>query len=138
MLYLHSCESIVFSHSLSQQSFNGMLINIYSDAKAFLVFIYQNGYNIQSECDWKSGRKYNIYSLIGTGCMRDLRLSGRFIPLDGQPREGLSVVSSQGVSLGCSSDSCRKNQCSPPFTCVDLWRIHECRYTNIYIKSIYG
>lgn len=48
MLYLHSCESIVFSHSLSQQSFNGMLINIYSDAKAFLVFIYQNGYNIYS------------------------------------------------------------------------------------------
>ncbi|XP_016104545.1 putative neural-cadherin 2 [Sinocyclocheilus grahami] len=61
------------------------------------------------------------------GCMRDLRLSGRFIPLDSQAREGVSVVSSQGVSLGCSSDSCRKNQCSPPFTCVDLWRIHECR-----------
>ncbi|KAK7176152.1 hypothetical protein R3I93_000418 [Phoxinus phoxinus] len=61
------------------------------------------------------------------GCMRDLRLNGRFIPLDGQAREGVSVVSSQGVSLGCSSDSCRKNQCNPPFTCVDLWRIHECR-----------
>uniref|UniRef100_A0A8C1UA12 Si:ch211-186j3.6 n=1 Tax=Cyprinus carpio TaxID=7962 RepID=A0A8C1UA12_CYPCA len=61
------------------------------------------------------------------GCMRDLRLNGRFIPLDGQAREGVSLVSSQGVSLGCSSDSCRKNQCSPPFTCVDLWRIHECR-----------
>ncbi|XP_016373242.1 neural-cadherin-like, partial [Sinocyclocheilus rhinocerous] len=61
------------------------------------------------------------------GCMRDLRLNGRFIPLDGQAREGVSLVSSQGVSLGCSSDSCRKKQCSPPFTCVDLWRIHECR-----------
>ncbi|XP_073692686.1 putative neural-cadherin 2 [Garra rufa] len=60
------------------------------------------------------------------GCMRDLRLNGRFIPLDSQAREGVSVVSSQGVSLGCSSDSCRKNQCNPPFTCVDLWRIHEC------------
>uniref|UniRef100_A0A9J8BIY8 Si:ch211-186j3.6 n=1 Tax=Cyprinus carpio carpio TaxID=630221 RepID=A0A9J8BIY8_CYPCA len=61
------------------------------------------------------------------GCMRDFRLNGRFIPLDSQAREGVSVVSSQGVSLGCSSDSCRKNQCSPPFICVDLWRIHECR-----------
>uniref|UniRef100_A0A8C2GD54 Si:ch211-186j3.6 n=1 Tax=Cyprinus carpio TaxID=7962 RepID=A0A8C2GD54_CYPCA len=60
------------------------------------------------------------------GCMRDFRLNGRFIPLDSQAREGVSVVSSQGVSLGCSSDSCRKNQCSPPFICVDLWRIHEC------------
>ncbi|TRY91650.1 hypothetical protein DNTS_028323, partial [Danionella cerebrum] len=61
------------------------------------------------------------------GCMRDLRLNGRFIPLDGQVREGVSLVSSQGVSLGCFSDSCRKNKCSPPFTCVDLWRVHECR-----------
>lgn len=72
------------------------------------------------------------FFLICTGCMRDLRLSGRFIPLDGQAKEGVSLVSSQGVSLGCSSDSCRKNQCSPPFTCVDLWRIHECRYTNTH------
>ncbi|KAI4878079.1 hypothetical protein NFI96_007467 [Prochilodus magdalenae] len=61
------------------------------------------------------------------GCMRDLRLNGRYVPLDGQPKEGVSVVSSQGVTLGCSSDSCRRNQCIPPFTCVDLWRIHECR-----------
>jgi len=74
-----------------------------------------------------------LFFLFGTGCMRDLRLNGRFIPLDGQAREGVSVVSSQGVSLGCSSDSCRKNQCSPPFTCVDLWRIHECRYTYSYM-----
>ncbi|XP_066511028.1 neural-cadherin-like [Hoplias malabaricus] len=61
------------------------------------------------------------------GCMRDLRLNGRYVPLDGQPKEGVSVVNSQGVTLGCSSDSCRRNQCTPPFTCVDLWRIHECR-----------
>ncbi|XP_056317982.1 LOW QUALITY PROTEIN: neural-cadherin [Danio aesculapii] len=61
------------------------------------------------------------------GCMRDLRLNGRFIALDSQARDGVSVVSSQGVSLGCFSDSCRKNLCSPPFTCVDLWRVHECR-----------
>uniref|UniRef100_A0AAY4EQZ0 Uncharacterized protein n=1 Tax=Denticeps clupeoides TaxID=299321 RepID=A0AAY4EQZ0_9TELE len=61
------------------------------------------------------------------GCVRDLRLNGRYVPLDGQLREGVSVVSSQGVTVGCSSDSCRRNQCSPPFTCVDLWRVHECR-----------
>ncbi|XP_077372754.1 neural-cadherin-like isoform X2 [Festucalex cinctus] len=62
------------------------------------------------------------------GCMRDLRLSGRSISLDReQPSEGLQVVSSQGVSLGCSSDACRKHPCSPPLVCVDLWRQHECR-----------
>uniref|UniRef100_A0A3Q2X3E2 Si:ch211-186j3.6 n=1 Tax=Haplochromis burtoni TaxID=8153 RepID=A0A3Q2X3E2_HAPBU len=59
-------------------------------------------------------------------CMRDLRLNGRYMPLDSQPRDGVSQVSVQGLSVGCSSDSCKRNQCSPPFTCVDLWRVHEC------------
>lgn len=65
--------------------------------------------------------------LLSAGCMRDLRLNGRYMPLDSQPRDGVSQVSVQGLSAGCSSDSCKRNQCSPPFTCVDLWRVHECR-----------
>uniref|UniRef100_A0A3Q2PU85 Si:ch211-186j3.6 n=1 Tax=Fundulus heteroclitus TaxID=8078 RepID=A0A3Q2PU85_FUNHE len=59
-------------------------------------------------------------------CIRDLRLNGRYMPLDSQPRDGVSQVSVQGLSVGCSSDSCKKNHCKPPFTCVDLWRVHEC------------
>ncbi|KAM4592527.1 neural-cadherin isoform 2-T2 [Odontesthes bonariensis] len=61
------------------------------------------------------------------GCMRDLRLNGHYMPMDSQLRDGVSQVSAQGLSIGCSSDSCKRNQCSPPFTCVDLWRVHECR-----------
>ncbi|KAG9352523.1 hypothetical protein JZ751_020937 [Albula glossodonta] len=69
----------------------------------------------------------SIHNKSFQGCMKDLRLNSRYVPLDSQSREGVTLFSSQGVSLGCSSDSCRRNQCSPPFTCVDLWRIHECR-----------
>lgn len=65
---------------------------------------------------------------LPVGCMRDVRLNGRYMPLDSQPHDEVSQVSIQGLSLGCSSDSCKRNQCSPPFTCVDLWRVHECRY----------
>uniref|UniRef100_A0A3Q3BK33 Neural-cadherin-like n=1 Tax=Kryptolebias marmoratus TaxID=37003 RepID=A0A3Q3BK33_KRYMA len=62
------------------------------------------------------------------GCLRDVRLNGRPIPLDQEQRaEGLQVVTAQGVSVGCSSDACRKHHCSPPLVCVDLWRQHECR-----------
>ncbi|KAJ8343652.1 hypothetical protein SKAU_G00309810 [Synaphobranchus kaupii] len=61
------------------------------------------------------------------GCIRDLRLNSLYVPLDGQAKVGVSVLSSQGVSMGCSSDSCRRNHCSAPFNCVDLWRMHECR-----------
>ncbi|KAJ3594055.1 hypothetical protein NHX12_006387, partial [Muraenolepis orangiensis] len=61
------------------------------------------------------------------GCMRDLRINGRYIPMDGHPRDGVSQVSVQGLSPGCTSDSCVRNQCALPFICVDLWRVHECR-----------
>ncbi|CAI5646297.1 unnamed protein product [Oreochromis niloticus] len=72
------------------------------------------------------------------GCMRDLRLNGRYMPLDSQPRDGVSQVSVQGLSVGCSSDSCKRNQCSPPFTCVDLWRVHECRCPPGHMISVNG
>lgn len=71
-----------------------------------------------------------FFHFLPAGCMRDVRLNGRYMPLDSQARDGVSQVSMQGLSPGCSSDSCKKNQCSPPFTCVDLWRVHECRYKH--------
>uniref|UniRef100_A0A665V8C9 Uncharacterized protein n=1 Tax=Echeneis naucrates TaxID=173247 RepID=A0A665V8C9_ECHNA len=62
------------------------------------------------------------------GCLRDVRFNGRSILLDReQPSEELQVVTSQGVSVGCPSDACRKHHCSPPLVCVDLWRQHDCR-----------
>uniref|UniRef100_A0AAX7UQI8 Uncharacterized protein n=1 Tax=Astatotilapia calliptera TaxID=8154 RepID=A0AAX7UQI8_ASTCA len=67
------------------------------------------------------------------GCLRDLRFNGRSISLDEeQPSEGIQVVTSQGVSVGCASDACRKHHCSPPLVCVDLWRHHECRCICVY------
>lgn len=69
-----------------------------------------------------------FFSLSPPGCLQDVRFNGRSIPLDQeQPSEGLQVVTSQGVSVGCSSEACRKHHCSPPLVCVDLWRHHECR-----------
>ncbi|XP_061877314.1 neural-cadherin isoform X1 [Entelurus aequoreus] len=62
------------------------------------------------------------------GCLRDVRLNALHLPMDPQQtQEGVSLVSVQGITPGCRSDSCKKNQCSPPFTCVDLWQVHECR-----------
>lgn len=62
------------------------------------------------------------------GCLRDVRLNGHPLPLDMEkPSKGLQVVSSQGVSMGCSSDACRKQHCAAPLVCVDLWRHQECR-----------
>lgn len=82
------------------------------------------------EVSWCSPSAELSYFFLPAGCMRDARLNGRYLPLDSQTRDGVSQVSIQGLSPGCSSDSCKRNQCSAPFTCVDLWRVHECRYTD--------
>ncbi|KAJ3594051.1 hypothetical protein NHX12_006383 [Muraenolepis orangiensis] len=47
-----------------------------------------------------------------------LSLTEAFCP--GHPQDGVTQVCAQGLSLGCSSDSCKRNQCALPFTCVDL------------------
>uniref|UniRef100_A0A8C2WX51 Neural-cadherin-like n=1 Tax=Cyclopterus lumpus TaxID=8103 RepID=A0A8C2WX51_CYCLU len=67
------------------------------------------------------------------GCLRDVRFNGRSIPLGREPpTEGLQVVTSQGISVGCYSEACRKHHCSPPLVCVDLWRHYECRCLCVY------
>ncbi|XP_057689572.1 neural-cadherin isoform X2 [Corythoichthys intestinalis] len=61
------------------------------------------------------------------GCMRDVRLNGRALPLDGGGGDLVSVLERRGVTLGCSSNACRAQPCSEPFRCVDLWRKHQCK-----------
>ncbi|XP_061758299.1 neural-cadherin-like [Nerophis ophidion] len=73
------------------------------------------------------------------GCLRDVRLNGLHLPLElQQTQEGVSLVSVQGITPGCRSDSCRNNQCSPPFTCVDLWQVHECRCPPGHMVRVNG
>ncbi|XP_053349522.1 neural-cadherin [Clarias gariepinus] len=61
------------------------------------------------------------------GCMRDVRLNGHSLSLDGQSSEFVTVLERQGIQAGCHSDACRAKPCQKPLYCVDLWRKHECR-----------
>uniref|UniRef100_W5L865 Si:dkey-22o22.2 n=1 Tax=Astyanax mexicanus TaxID=7994 RepID=W5L865_ASTMX len=61
------------------------------------------------------------------GCMRDVRLNGHSLPLDGQSSEFATVLERRGVQAGCHSDACSTKPCHSPLYCVDLWRKHECR-----------
>ncbi|KAF3689058.1 Neural-cadherin Cadherin-N [Channa argus] len=82
------------------------------------------GNSFPSRLNWSF---LGAWLLMYFGCLRDVRFNGRSVPLDlEQPSEGLQVVTSQGVTFGCSSEACRKHNCSPPLVCVDLWRHHEC------------
>ncbi|XP_018422727.1 PREDICTED: neural-cadherin-like [Nanorana parkeri] len=61
------------------------------------------------------------------GCLREVRINGLVLPLDGEGNEHSSFVSSQGISNGCHSDVCRNQPCPSHLNCIDLWRKHECR-----------
>ncbi|KTF85329.1 hypothetical protein cypCar_00014774, partial [Cyprinus carpio] len=61
------------------------------------------------------------------GCMRDVRLNGHSLPLDGKGTEFSTVLERRGVVAGCHSDACGAKPCLSPLYCVDLWRKHECR-----------
>lgn len=61
------------------------------------------------------------------GCMRDVRLNGHSLPLDGHSTEFCTVLERRGIQGGCHSDACSSRPCRSPLYCVDLWRKHECR-----------
>ncbi|XP_076827668.1 neural-cadherin [Brachyhypopomus gauderio] len=61
------------------------------------------------------------------GCMRDVRLNGHSLPLDGRSTEFVTLLERRGVLAGCSSDACGPRPCQDPLYCVDLWRSYECR-----------
>ncbi|XP_068812246.1 neural-cadherin isoform X1 [Struthio camelus] len=60
------------------------------------------------------------------GCMKDVRFNNYRLPLDTHLKEPVSILSSQGVKEGCSSEACRNNPCNQEFICIDLWMMHEC------------
>ncbi|KAM3873528.1 neural-cadherin [Diretmus argenteus] len=61
------------------------------------------------------------------GCLRDVRLNGHALPLDGQSREAAALLERRGVTPGCHSDACSSQTCSSPMICIDQWRKHQCR-----------
>ncbi|XP_068093776.1 neural-cadherin-like isoform X3 [Hyperolius riggenbachi] len=61
------------------------------------------------------------------GCLRDVRINGLGLLLDGEGNEYSSIVGSQGISSECQSDVCRSQPCPSHLNCIDLWRKHECR-----------
>lgn len=69
--------------------------------------------------------------------MRDVRLNGHTLPLDGQGTEFSTVLERRGVVPGCHSDACSAKPCLSPLYCVDLWRKHECRSEHTLMHCVF-
>ena len=62
-----------------------------------------------------------------TGCMNDIRLDQRYLPME-NGSENAAVVEAKFLIDGCPSNkACHGILCQRPFVCVDLWMMHECR-----------
>lgn len=72
------------------------------------------------------------------GCLRDVRVDGHPMPLDGRSLERVVVLERRGVTAGCSSEACRAKPCPIPLRCVDLWRKHQCRSAAAELVWILG
>ncbi|UYV85015.1 hmr-1 [Cordylochernes scorpioides] len=72
------------------------------------------------------------------GCLDDIRLDERPLPME-NGTENAAVIESRNIIDGCpSNDPCQRVVCQPPFICVDLWRMHECRCTRGFTFSDNG
>nr|XP_046911229.1 neural-cadherin-like isoform X3 [Dermatophagoides farinae] len=61
------------------------------------------------------------------GCMADIRLDGRQLPME-NGSENAFVVEARNIITGCPSNNpCEGIHCNHPFECIDLWNLHECR-----------
>ncbi|NXK44512.1 CADN protein, partial [Chauna torquata] len=61
------------------------------------------------------------------GCLRDVRLNGQPLLVEGKSTEFGLILRRQGVTMGCHSSACSSQPCYSPFLCADLWRKYECR-----------
>lgn len=94
-----------------------------------LQVINELSYNI---CDINDNRSIASILLIfhvrtHAGCLDDVRLNGRLLPLPGNSSEVGAVSVARGVSLLClAPPTCLNLTCIAPFTCQDNWRENFC------------
>ncbi|XP_050738814.1 putative neural-cadherin 2 isoform X2 [Eriocheir sinensis] len=75
------------------------------------------------------GVTVKIHEDFFEGCIDDLRISDRSVPLPPAVNSSAwgQVGGFQGVEAGCDAPpACANVTCSPPLSCVDTWRAYHC------------
>lgn len=69
----------------------------------------------------------NSINISTTGCINDIRLDQRYLPME-NGSENAAVVEFKKLLDGCPSNNpCRDVSCEKPLVCVDQWMTHQCR-----------
>ncbi|XP_069195841.1 putative neural-cadherin 2 [Procambarus clarkii] len=89
----------------------------------------QEGVHVGGTPEYAGVTVFSIHRDYYNGCMDDLRISGRRIPLPPTVNSTAWGQASvfQGVEQGCSGPpACANVSCRPPLSCVDTWRSYHC------------
>nr|XP_045618159.1 putative neural-cadherin 2 [Procambarus clarkii] len=89
----------------------------------------QEGVHVGGTPEFLDVSVFKIHGDFFDGCMDDLRISGRRIPLPPTVNSTAWGQASvfQGVEQGCGAPpACANVSCRPPLSCVDTWRSYHC------------
>lgn len=70
-----------------------------------------------------------IYIIFFSGCLDDIRLEGRYLPLPPATNgtQWGQATMARNVERNCASNKpCTNVICQEPFECVDLWNYYDC------------
>uniref|UniRef100_A0A8D8PLP1 Neural-cadherin n=1 Tax=Cacopsylla melanoneura TaxID=428564 RepID=A0A8D8PLP1_9HEMI len=89
----------------------------------------QEGVFAGGKAEYTGVRTFEVIADFQKGCMDDLRVEGKFLPLppaqNGTPWGQATMA--RNVEKGCPSNKpCTNVLCPEPFECVDLWNEFEC------------
>ncbi|XP_069195930.1 putative neural-cadherin 2 [Procambarus clarkii] len=89
----------------------------------------EEGVHVGGAPEYSDASILQIHSDYHDGCIDDLRLSGRSVPLPPAVNRTAwgEVGAYKGVEQGCGAPpACSNVTCSAPLSCVDTWRSYHC------------
>ena len=81
------------------------------------------------KAEYTGVRTFEVYSDFSKGCMDDIRLEGKPLPLPPQLNgtQWGQATMARNLQRNCPSNNpCANVICPSPFVCVDLWMEYEC------------
>ncbi|XP_054281690.1 neural-cadherin-like [Macrosteles quadrilineatus] len=95
----------------------------------WLVVDKQEGVYAGGKAEYTGVRTFEVQHDFHDGCLDDVRLDGRFLPLPpamNGTQWGQATMARNLDKFCPSSNSCHTAVCPDPFICVDLWHEFEC------------
>ncbi|XP_050530665.1 neural-cadherin isoform X3 [Daktulosphaira vitifoliae] len=95
----------------------------------WLMVDKQEGVYAGGKAEYTGVRTFEVYGDFQKGCLDDIRLEGRYLPLPPATNgtQWGQATMARNVERNCPSNKpCANVICQEPFECVDLWNYYDC------------